>query len=248
MELELWQHNLWKKYVAFITLFLYGIGAKYSGALVASVVITLFLYGIGAFPIASCFCFLLVLHYSYMELELSSSVPCFNFSIYYIIPIWNWSSFKFNTAKCLAIITLFLYGIGAFGLESPIYNFSKLHYSYMELEPTVALLSCLRWKNYIIPIWNWSISFHFQIQFQFQNYIIPIWNWSLVSIFFLLRLLFITLFLYGIGAIDRMVALGIGSKDYIIPIWNWSAVNSLFRYSEYFLLHYSYMELEPCAI
>ena len=32
----------------------------------------------------------------------------------------------------------------------------------------------------------------------------------------------ITLFLYGIGAIDRMVALGIGSKDYIIPIWNWS--------------------------
>mgnify|MGYP003460059843 CR=1 FL=1 len=80
------------------------------------------------------------------------------------------------------------------------------------------------------------------------NYIIPIWNWSITFLFlYTLKSNIITLFLYGIGAIPGTKLLP-PLVYYIIPIWNWSAVNSLFRYSEYFLLHYSYMELEPCAI
>ena len=76
-----------------------------------------------------------------------------------------------------------------------------------------------------------------------HDYIIPIWNWSQHN--FLLPLLFplllhysymelepsnpinlqhslsITLFLYGIGALNKSTTFHV-SFYYIIPIWNWS--------------------------
>ena len=53
-----------------ITLFLYGIGALTKLVpMLASILITLFLYGIGAIIHLVLPTFLLLLHYSYMELE-----------------------------------------------------------------------------------------------------------------------------------------------------------------------------------
>ena len=53
-------------------------------------------------------------------------------------------------------ITLFLYGIGALGMQTHLLFLNTLHYSYMELEP---VSWCCTWSHcnyYIIPIWNWS--------------------------------------------------------------------------------------------
>ena len=63
--------------------------------------------------------------------------------------------------------------------------------------------------------------------FSFQKkvdsyYIIPIWNWSnLDNTSALFVLSFITLFLYGIGAITES-NIKPTFDNYIIPIWNWS--------------------------
>ena len=98
------------------------------------------------------------------------------------------------------IITLFLYGIGAQMQQTqvqtqtqnyiiPIWNWSfntlsllslptLLHYSYMELEHAFYFVECWMWINYIISIWNWSFA----------------------SRYFWYNSTYITLFLYGIGA------------------------------------------------
>ena len=99
------------------------------------------------------------LHYSYMELELAIStakpgschiITLFLYGIgakyivfitpenilYYIIPIWNWSSFWYFHNSI---------------------NLCTLHYSYMELELFQIYQSFHLLNNYIIPIWNWSI-------------------------------------------------------------------------------------------
>ena len=190
-------------------------------------IITLFLYGIGAFYIWFFF------------------NP---FVFDYIIPIWNWSCVMFSRVVvmkllhysymeleldlvfliCLhSIITLFLYGIGAF---NPVTTFCKHSYYY------------------IIPIWNWSNINVTDIATMLNNYIIPIWNWSPPRIFLYyfeiiwlhysymeLELYFlflnvtitqtITLFLYGIGAILYLLFLLWVGFHYIIPIWNWSCLN-----------------------
>ena len=66
-------------------------------------------------------------------------------SINYIIPIWNWSSLYLLVISLEILITLFLYGIGAFGWG---FMFQIIFY------------------NYIIPIWNWSF---FQCSFCIIN-------------------------------------------------------------------------------
>ncbi len=74
--------------------------------------ITLFLYGIGAYNRTIITTKITLLHYSYMELEHNNCniiIPI----VYYIIPIWNWSSFKYAAFSPTPLITLFLYGIGA---------------------------------------------------------------------------------------------------------------------------------------
>ena len=107
----------------------------------------------------------------------------------------------YTESTVYTIITLFLYGIGAF---------------------TPFLFCFFLSTNYIIPIWNWSLNKQFLCNFSCVYYIIPIWNWS--SLTLNLRLIscshyiipiwnwsnviseipfeeyFITLFLYGIGA------------------------------------------------
>ena len=136
-----------------------------------------------------------------MELEQNIFLSVFLFRFYYIIPIWNWSPVK------LAHIVF------------------KSSY-------------------YIIPIWNWSWSKLTIIPSTTNNYIIPIWNWStpFLTWFCLLMLLlhysymelelkfgivflsfvYITLFLYGIGACFSLDITSNSSGS----------------------LHYSYMELE----
>ena len=158
---------------------------------------------------------------------------------YYIIPIWNWSN---------------LLWAQVFLLES------KLHYSYMELEPC-ACSSVLKYTvYYIIPIWNWSYSYcHWVPPYEYLYYIIPIWNWSLVlvplfwniqcitlflygigaivtAIEYPLMNIYITLFLYGIGAYNKATLLNLKQKDYIIPIWNWSLLPAHLFYL--LLIHY----------
>ena len=95
-------------------------------------------------------------------------IPIWNWSVYrfmyciwhfcnYIIPIWNWSFYNTNRLRMVLLITLFLYGIGAFIIihsffvlffitlflygigansnHSTVRNYIlRLHYSYMELE------------------------------------------------------------------------------------------------------------------
>ena len=142
----------------------------------------------------------------------------------YIIPIWNWSSSLILLSLFIKCITLFLYGIGAllsplqnifiyvitlflYGIGASWYNWQNfnvilitlflygigakshfasmlttvsLHYSYMELE-----------------LYNLTAVYPF-----LTYYIIPIWNWSYVFLKKKMLYLFITLFLYGIGAIS----------------------------------------------
>ena len=105
---------------------------------------------------------LLLLHYSYMELERIGKATAKHFH---------------------EKITLFLYGIGAFiqlAIRSGQYRlhysymelehyynnqhlpyYIELHYSYMELEPFNSGRVSTSFTYYIIPIWNWSIVFFF---------------------------------------------------------------------------------------
>ena len=99
--------------------------------------ITLFLYGIGATLDVVNSCNSVGLHYSYMELELFPFCLFKLFCLYYIIPIWNWSKNIQVIVLHKILITLFLYGIGAY----------------------TDIIHCpLKDGNYIIPIWNWSKS------------------------------------------------------------------------------------------
>ena len=115
----------------------------------------------------------------------------------------------------------------------------------MELEQASILILWSAWVDYIIPIWNWSYAFLFDvIRTLLYYYIIPIWNWSMYCI--------------RISCLYQLY--------YIIPIWNWSLylcssitqdiTITLFLYgigailfstsrALIFSLHYSYMELEP---
>ena len=77
-------------------------------------------------------------------------------------------------------ITLFLYGIGAITL-CHLYTPGVVYY--------------------IIPIWNWSFQALILNHSHNFYYIIPIWNWSRYLYLVRMRLLIITLFLYGIGAV-----------------------------------------------
>ena len=114
----------------------------------------------------------------------------------------------------------------------------------MELEQNIFLSVFLFRFYYIIPIWNWSPVKLAHIVFKSSYYIIPIWNWStpFLTWFCLLMLLlhysymelelkfgivflsfvYITLFLYGIGACFSLDITSNSSGS----------------------LHYSYMELE----
>ena len=90
-----------------------------------------------------------LLHYSYMELELFLLFSIFKFHSYYIIPIWNWSQSSLDSLQSLALITLFLYGIGACTLFSISSILTSLHYSYMELE---RINSSIFFVSYLSPI------------------------------------------------------------------------------------------------
>ena len=163
--------------------------------------ITLFLYGIGAIFLLSIFNILLLLHYSYMELERSNIASKSGCSLDYILPIWNWSSCTVFSPSCSFPITLFLYGIGAtiFYCFINVYNI-ELHYSYMELEQIN--LPCNP-SSKSITLFLYGIG----------AYIFIIDNWHLFTI---------TLFLYGIGAWIEWIKLLEEIIYYIIPIWNWS--------------------------
>ena len=92
-----------------------------------------------------------------MELEQIYNITIKLHLLYYIIPIWNWSSTKSRPLNIDISITLFLYGIGASSKEVINHGIDGLHYSYMELEQKFihTWCSCIDY-NYIIPIWNWS--------------------------------------------------------------------------------------------
>ena len=101
------------------------------------------------------------LHYSYMELELSSifSITTFYFPLHY-----SYMELELDEASDYT------------------YQVALLHYSYMELELIYDKADELHDKDYIIPIWNWSILNHRSTSFNID---------------------LITLFLYGIGAISQ---------------------------------------------
>ena len=126
-------------------------------------------------------------------------------SVYYIIPIWNWSKCKSRLSSSIHLlhysymelelrisihycyingITLFLYGIGANDKLLLLLIPYSLHYSYMELELNFTKLVVMLANNYIIPIWNWSYYYTFSISTHIIYYIIPIWNWSPVECLF----------------------------------------------------------------
>ena len=114
-----------------------------------------------------------------MELELCVSKEENALSIYYIIPIWNWSNLPCTTVLvpsfllhysymeleqyetfclfCYFKITLFLYGIGAIKGGFGMIFLTGLHYSYMELELISKSVVSMSKNYYIIPIWNWSV-------------------------------------------------------------------------------------------
>ena len=107
----------------------------------------------------------------------------------------------FYQVICTLLITLFLYGIGAVSIT----NFSStsilLHYSYMELEQFHRLVLRGYLYYYIIPIWNWSSSFFAVLITVFILLHYSYMELELYYIFyFCFELVFITLFLYGIGA------------------------------------------------
>ena len=82
------------------------------------------------------------LHYSYMELELKAGQPQTRPShliTLFLYGIGAKSSDAFVTL--LIIITLFLYGIGACYRSLVSRSLLELHYSYMELEHTVRHIS-----------------------------------------------------------------------------------------------------------
>ena len=164
-----------------ITLFLYGIGAKLSFILAFSNV---------------------VLHYSYMELEQMCYLITSWVIFYYIIPIWNWSSTIWFTWSSFSVSLHYSYMELELLDKTKKYMIDGLHYSYMELELWIWSGYCIRINaNYIIPIWNWSLNNSFTYILFILDYIIPIWNWSNNTIIRVIPLLFITLFLYGIGAL-----------------------------------------------
>ena len=122
----------------------------------------------------------LLLHYSYMELELISIlgfslsisfITLFLYGIGALILINSLAIFLFITLFLYGIgaifvllvlfsqllITLFLYGIGAVYLDIKFLNCCPLHYSYMELERINKISKCIHAFYYIIPIWNWSM-------------------------------------------------------------------------------------------
>ena len=98
----------------------------------------------------------------------------------------------------------------------------------MELELEVLFFLLCSLLNYIIPIWNWSLSPSLALHQSFVYYIIPIWNWSSCTVFSPSCSFPITLFLYGIGATIFYCFINVYNIE----------------------LHYSYMELEqinlPC--
>ena len=137
----------------------------------------------------------------------------------------------------------------------------------MELEQASILILWSAWVDYIIPIWNWSYAFLFDvIRTLLYYYIIPIWNWSmyciriscLYQLYYIIPIwnwslylcssitqdITITLFLYGIGACYISPLVLLFQHNYIIPIWNWSYDVLHLAYGIYRWLHYSYMELE----
>mgnify|MGYP003450849329 CR=1 FL=1 len=120
---------------------------------------------------------------------------------YYIIPIWNWSKIFSYLFSFFLDITLFLYGIGAVPPPRVIWRLAQeLHYSYMELE-----LSSLR-SLYLLP---------FLLHYSYMELEL---KFGIVFLSFV----YITLFLYGIGACFSLDITSNSSGS----------------------LHYSYMELE----
>ncbi len=101
-------------------------------------------------------------------------------------------------------ITLFLYGIGANLICSSVIVFCGLHYSYMELE-----LAFLNEHLKLIP----------QLHYSYMELEL-IWLSSTNTT------PFITLFLYGIGALILCLFCRC-LLYYIIPIWNWSMLFTL---------------------
>ncbi len=114
----------------------------------------------------------------------------------------------------------------------------------MELEQSNSFIFVFEYIYYIIPIWNWSFQALILNHSHNFYYIIPIWNWSRYLYLVRMRLLIITLFLYGIGAFYELAKILAFSYNYIIPIWNWSYSLVDLLCSLHFKLHYSYMELE----
>ena len=139
----------------FLTLFSDKIIQCYTESTVYTI-ITLFLYGIGAikqvlmpqlpllhysymelelFNTPVCFIALIVLHYSYMELELYKTF--LSSLVFHMITLFLYgigAFFYLVYFPCYFNITLFLYGIGAYPPSFCVISCNILHYSYMELE------------------------------------------------------------------------------------------------------------------
>ncbi len=91
-----------------------------------------------------------------MELELCVSKEENALSIYYIIPIWNWSNLPCTTV----LVPSFL-----------------LHYSYMELEQYETFCLFCYFKITLFLYGIGAIKRNQNLGSK-NNYIIPIWNWS----------------------------------------------------------------------
>ena len=142
--------------------------------------ITLFLYGIGArFEFFHKF-FFIALHYSYMELEqISIPLTLLFFLIHYIIPIWNWSAISHSLLLSILWITLFLYGIGAryvFFASLGIVAITLFLYGIGAKFSNLFLWCCLIITLFLYGIGACITLVH--INSSIYDYIIPIWNWS----------------------------------------------------------------------
>ena len=143
---------------------------------------------------------LLLLHYSYMELELF--FVTFNISdiFYYIIPIWNWSSM--NTSYLYLMIPDYIIHIWnwSWGNEFDNRRDKRLHYSYMELELTCCTCFCI---NTFITLFLYGIGADVSKITTSEFFIITLFLYGIgagVAFTMIQRMYVITLFLYGIGA------------------------------------------------
>ncbi len=202
MELEPFKKKAPFSPTFLITLFLYGIGAYiyFIRVVYLTIIITLFLYGIGA---------------QMQQTQVQTQTQN------YIIPIWNWSQPHLFICYCILWITLFLYGIGACLSQWTLETYPTITLFLYGIGANLAIVYQHDAVHYIIPIWNWSFNtlsllslptllhysymelehaFYFVECWMWINYIISIWNWSFASRYFWYNSTYITLFLYGIGA------------------------------------------------